>query len=200
MRNLQHAYGYYVDRKMWDDVVDLFAEDCAVELGGDVLTGREGVRKAIERMGAAGLTHGQLNEHPLFDTTVSVMPGGQEAFSRGIELGMVGEADEGTAHWEINVFRNRFVKQDGLWRLKELRVSPVMKADYGAGWGSGGEYGRTRPALPAFLGPNPVTGRPVEHGGLTIAATTPLTGAIEARESAQPQPRRRNASLRRAGG
>ena len=35
VRNLQHAYGYYVDRKMWDDVVDLFAEDSAVKLMGD---------------------------------------------------------------------------------------------------------------------------------------------------------------------
>jgi SnoaL-like protein len=24
IRNLQNAYGYYMDRKMWDDVTDLF--------------------------------------------------------------------------------------------------------------------------------------------------------------------------------
>ncbi len=162
VRNLQHAYGYYVDRKMWHDVVDLFAEDCVVQLGGvDVLTGRRGLREAMERMGAAGLSHGQLNEHPLFDTIVAVMPGGQEALTRGIELGMVGEADKGTAHWEINVFRNRFVKEDGLWKLKELRVFPVMRADYADGWGAGGDLGQTTPVLPELLGPNPVTGRPV---------------------------------------
>src|SRR5690606_34887121 len=34
IRNLQSAYGYYADRKMWDDVVDLFAADCVVEVGG----------------------------------------------------------------------------------------------------------------------------------------------------------------------
>ena len=26
-RNLQNAYGYYIDRKMWDDVIDLFTPD-----------------------------------------------------------------------------------------------------------------------------------------------------------------------------
>ena len=31
--NLQHAYGYYVDRKMWDDVADLFATDGTMEIG-----------------------------------------------------------------------------------------------------------------------------------------------------------------------
>ncbi len=34
VRNLQSAYGYYADRKMWDDVVDLFAKDGVVEIAG----------------------------------------------------------------------------------------------------------------------------------------------------------------------
>ncbi len=39
VRNLQHAYGYYVDRKMWDDVVDLFAEDSAVMMDDALFRG-----------------------------------------------------------------------------------------------------------------------------------------------------------------
>lgn len=27
VRNIQHAFGYYVDQRMWDDVVDLFCDD-----------------------------------------------------------------------------------------------------------------------------------------------------------------------------
>lgn len=34
VRNLQAALGYYIDRKMWDDVVEMFAEDAFVEVGG----------------------------------------------------------------------------------------------------------------------------------------------------------------------
>src|SRR5690606_24355473 len=56
VRNLQHAYGYYVDRRMWDDVVDLFAKDAVVESAGvGTFRGAEGVRRAMERMGPAGL-------------------------------------------------------------------------------------------------------------------------------------------------
>ncbi len=33
-RNLQNAYGYYLDQKMWDDVTDLFTSDGVLELGG----------------------------------------------------------------------------------------------------------------------------------------------------------------------
>jgi hypothetical protein len=139
VRNLQHAYGYYVDLKMWDDIVDLFAKNS-----------QKGVRETMEKMGSAGLQHGQLNDHPLFDTIVQVLPGGREALSRGIELGMIGEADKGTAHWELSVFHNRFVKEDGLWKFKELRLYPVMKADYYKGWGSDGVLRNVSP--PPMLG------------------------------------------------
>src|SRR5204862_7051955 len=34
VRNLQSALGYYIDRKMWDDVVDMFTDDATAEIGG----------------------------------------------------------------------------------------------------------------------------------------------------------------------
>lgn len=181
VRNLQHAYGYYVDRKMWDDVVDLFAEDSVVEVGGaGIFKGRSGVRQAMERMGTAGLQQGQLNDYPLFDTIVQVMSGGREAFSRGLELGLVGDASRGTQHWEFAVFRNRFVKEGGQWKLKELRRFPVMQAEFAKGWGDGGRSRNANTAIPAFLADNPATGRPVNTRGLNLLAGKPLTGAITA--------------------
>ena len=42
LRNLQAAYGYYVDKALWDDVVDLFADDGTMELGfNGVYAGQE---------------------------------------------------------------------------------------------------------------------------------------------------------------
>jgi SnoaL-like domain len=184
VRNLQSSYGYYVDRKMWDDVVELFAQDSAVEIGGvGTFHGRQGVRQAMERMGAAGLQHGQLNDRPQFDTIVQIQPGGHEAISRGIELGMVGEAVKGTAHWEITVFRNRFVKEGGLWRLRELRLYPLMQADYFKGWGSGGLFRFAYTSVPAFVGNNPATGKPIATSGMRVQASRPLTAAVVAAPS-----------------
>ena len=34
LKNLQQIYGFYVDKALWDDVVDLFADDGSLELGG----------------------------------------------------------------------------------------------------------------------------------------------------------------------
>jgi hypothetical protein len=181
VRNLQHAYGYYVDRRMWDDVVDLFAKDGLFEIAGvGRFKGPEGVRRAMERMGPAGLTHGVFNDHPLFDTIVRVQPGGTEAISRGLELGQIGYADKGTAHWEFNVFRNRFVKEGGIWKVREMRIFPVVHADYSAGWGKGGKTPPTNSAIPAFADVHPVTGKTVKAAGYKLLAKAPLTGVIVA--------------------
>src|SRR5690606_11684728 len=104
VRNLQNAYGYYVDRKMWDDVTDLFTNDAVLEIANvGIYEGPDGVRRALERMGPAGLRHGELNDHMQLDMVVSVEPSGIEARSRGIEWGMLGDADDDTAFYTLAV-------------------------------------------------------------------------------------------------
>jgi hypothetical protein len=183
VRNLQAAYGYYVDRRMWDDVTDLFAANGVYEVGGvGVYSGPHGVREALERMGPAGLTHGVLNDRLQFDTTVSIAPGRREAHVRGIELGMLGEADKGEAYWELAVFDNRLVKEDGLWKVREMRVFPVFRSEYTRGWGrSRIDAGTQDGLIPAFVSRHPVTGRAIAApAGQRFVATRPLTAAIAA--------------------
>src|SRR5262245_26012470 len=77
VRNLQNAYGYYMDRKMWDDVTDLFAADGALSIANvGVNDGPKSIRRALERSGPAGLKHGQLNELMQLDMAVAIEPGG----------------------------------------------------------------------------------------------------------------------------
>jgi hypothetical protein len=199
IRNLQAAYGFYQDRKMWDDVVDLFAKDGVVEIGGQgVWKGPAGVRRWLETMGPAGLTHGQLNDRVQFDMTVTISSGGNEAWARGIELGMLGEADKEKGWFEVAAFKNRFVKEDGAWKIRELRHFPLVKTDIFQGWGKSRivdpvPSGANKPdapvpaadavaaglAMPAFLDTHPVTGKQIVPAGAakTVAASA-LTGAI----------------------
>jgi hypothetical protein len=134
VRNLQNAYGYYVDRKMWDDVTDLFTSDGVLELAAGVYKGVKGIRRALEISGPAGLKHGQLNDHMQLDMTVSILSGGTEARARGIEFAMLGEADKGEAYLALAVFENWYVKQNDVWRIREMRIFPVQKTDYRLGW------------------------------------------------------------------
>jgi hypothetical protein len=205
VRNLQAAYGYYVNRRMWDDVTDLFAANGVYEFGGSgIYVGTRGVRKAHERMGPAGLTHGVLNDRLQFDTVTSIAPGRREAHVRGIEMGMLGEADKGEAYWEVSVFDNRFVKEDGIWKVREMRVFPLFRSEYSKGWGKsrlvetpGGALAPDRPLpaadagspdrlIPAFVSMHPVTGKPVAApAGMKLVATRALTGAIAAPKAKQ---------------
>jgi hypothetical protein len=204
VRNLQNAYGYYVDRKMWDDVTDLFAADGVLEIANvGLYDGPAGIRRALERMGPAGLTHGQLNDHLQLDTVVTVEPNGVEARARGIELGLLGEADADTAFFTVAVFSNRYVKDNGVWRIREMRVFPLMKTDYYQGWAKSAvvdpppaeAHKPDRPvpngdlmkagAIPEFFAPHPVTGKPVAlPRGATAIGSARLLAAPRAVRSA----------------
>jgi hypothetical protein len=199
VRNLQSAYGYYADRKMWEDVVDLFAANGVVEIGGQgVWQGKAGVRKWLESIGKANLSHGQLNDRIQNDVTITIAPGGNEAFARGLEFGMLGEADQEKGWWEVATFQNRFVKEDGMWKIREMRRFVVMKTDIFQGWGRNrivepaptganapdapvpaGDAAGASLGVPAFIANHPVTGKPVKAAGQgKLVATKPLTAAI----------------------
>jgi hypothetical protein len=151
VRNLQAALGSYIDRKMWDDVVDMFADDGLAEIGGlGTFRGKAEVRRWLEQaMGPAGLRHGQLNDRPQFDVTVDVEGG--EAWVRGIELGMLGEADDEKGWWESAAFLNKFVKSGGVWKLGEVHRFPLFRADYDLGWGKDLSNRPERAPMPGFL-------------------------------------------------
>ena len=198
VRNLQDAYGFYVDRKMWDDVTDLFTTDGVLELGGvGIYDGPANIRRALERDGPAGLQHGQLNQHLQLDAEIAVEPSGEEARSRGIEFGLLGDADKGTQFFTLGIFENRYVKQNDIWRIREMRIFPLMKTDYAKGWAKSQvvdsapdkEHAPNRPvpasdvmtpgAIPEFFIPNLATGKPV---------SVPKEAKIVGRERLLPAP------------
>jgi hypothetical protein len=48
---------------------------------------------------------------------------------------MLGEADQEKGWWEVATFRNRFVNEGGVWKIREMRRFPLMKTDIFLGWG-----------------------------------------------------------------
>ncbi|HEY1305725.1 MAG TPA: nuclear transport factor 2 family protein [Vicinamibacterales bacterium] len=205
--NLQHAYGYYVDRKMWDDVADLFAADGTMEIGlQGVYVGPTSIRRGL---GPAGLAEGEVNDHIQLQTIVSIMPDGRTARARGTDLGMSGTTG-GRALWTQSIYENEFVKQNGAWKFKALHVYPRFIVDAEQGWakdaqpapGPSREFPPDRPPsetyeiYPRFhIAPlhfdHPVTGRPPQYpegtkvvvrrpeGRLKAAPTISSVGALE---------------------
>lgn len=177
-RNLQNAWGYYVDRRMWDDVADLFTANGAIEISGTGrFEGRAGVIEAMELLGPQGLQQGDFNDHPVFDTIVSVQDGNTEAHARSIMLGMTGRTETGEAGWSFSVLQSRLVLDEGIWKIGELRIFPLLRADYADGWGDGGVF-HLDEVLPAFSEDHPVTGEDVTVAGMRVVELEPLATSV----------------------
>jgi len=95
IENLTRAYGYYIDKKVWSEVVPLFSKDAVVEISGrGVYKGAKGVdtlfSKVIGRQ-HKGLADGELSNHMVLQGVTNVAPDGKTATGRWrafIQIGM----------------------------------------------------------------------------------------------------------------
>jgi hypothetical protein len=132
--NLQNAYGHYADRKLWDDVADLFADDGTLEIGqSGVYAGSASIRRGLEQFGAAGLRAGEINDSILMQPFVTVAGDGMSARARGVYLGMTGQVGAG-AEWREGIYENEYVRDGAVWKIKALHVYPRLVTDYDKGW------------------------------------------------------------------
>ena len=186
VKKLQRAFGYYVDRGLWQDAADLFTDDGTIEIGVDgVYQGRERIREYLRRLhgGQEGLIYGQLNEWVTLQPAITVADDGTSATARWRDLGMTGQYKK-HAEWTDGIFENAYVREGGVWKIKTLRLYVNFVAPYERGWarlapGEGvtqSEASKAFPPdrppsstpapfpavqIPPFQAPNPVTGRPV---------------------------------------
>jgi hypothetical protein len=163
IRNLQDAYGYYVDRRMWDDVADLFAaEGTLAGMGQGAAAGRAAIRRQLEALAPAGLKSGELNDRLQIDPVITIDAGGVTASARGLELGMIG-SNGAEAYWTLAVFENRYVKQGGVWTIQAMRIFPRARTDYFRGWAESAEADAPGvypvQGFPAISFRHPVTGK-----------------------------------------
>jgi len=188
VKNLQRAFGYYVDRGLWGEAADLFADDGTIEIGADgVYVGKARIREYLKRLhgGQEGLIYGQLNEWVTLQPAITMAADGRSATGRWRDLGMLGQYKK-HAEWRDGIYENRYEKgADGVWRIKALHLYVNFVAPYDKGWarlkdGEGlarsqasVDFPPDRPPtvtykafpntfVPPFQAPNPVTGKRVE--------------------------------------
>jgi hypothetical protein len=182
VKRLQRAYGYYLDRAMWDEIADLFAETGTIEIGLDgVYAGEARVREYLHALGNGreGLAEGELNEHMQLMPVVTLAPDGMSAKARWRGLVMAGQYGD-SAIWGEGPYENEYVKEDGVWKISKLHWFQTFMVPYEGGWAhnvdvNGGKHASERlppdeppsvdydpwPAtfLPPYHFDNPVTGR-----------------------------------------
>lgn len=136
IKRLQRSYGYYLDKGMWDHMVDLFAEDATIEIGLDgVYQGKDRIREYLYALGGGetGLAHGQLNIHFQLQPVIHVAEDGQTAQGRWRAILATGQYGE-SARWGGGVYENDYVKEDGVWKIAKLHWYQTFIVPYDKGW------------------------------------------------------------------
>ncbi|HEY9183228.1 MAG TPA: nuclear transport factor 2 family protein, partial [Gammaproteobacteria bacterium] len=213
IENLQKIYGYYYDRRMWDEVADLFADDGTIEMAQrGVYVGKARVREFLNLLGPVGLEDGDLFDHVQLQVVVSVAEDGRTAKARSRELNMTG-VFESHGEWSEGVYENTFVKDGGVWKIKDLRYFPTFISAYDKGWAAdaqpapaaSAELPPDRPPtsvyaiypkahIPPYHYDNPVTGAPPRYpeargrpSDVAIAAVRADVAAPRAARGRPPQ-------------
>ena len=195
IRKLQHTYGYFIDKCMYDEAVDLFSERGETYFLGGVFKGKEGVRRLYGGIlrnkfspGKNGPTRGLLLDHLTLQDVIDVAPDRMSAKAR-FRCFMQGGSHESVAQifpafWEGGVYENTYLKEDGVWKIGVLNYNVFYYAPYDQGWG------KTKPgyAVPTYsvtfpqdpLGPDELTTKQSsiwpETGVLPFHYPHPVTG------------------------
>lgn len=151
VRTLQHQYGYYLDKCLYQEVVDLFAEDGNVYFCGGLYKGKEGVHRLYvgrfrKRFTADlnGPVFGFLLDHPQHQDVVTISEDGLSARGRFRSMMQAGVHEQardtypGTAsmeQWfEGGLYENEYVNDHGTWKIKTLNYRAFWHGEYSSGW------------------------------------------------------------------
>ena len=179
VQTLQRSYGYYVDKHMWDDVANLFADDATLEIGGrGVFVGKPRVRQYLYFLGQKGPARGWLYDHSQWQIVSTIADDGMTANAR-LRAFIMGGAPkrentgpddakfgEATAFGEAT-YENRYVKQNGVWKISRLYAYFNMYTPYSKGW--------SEMAMPNT---NPETALPPDRPPTVKYETYPTPGLV----------------------
>lgn len=149
IRSLHHQYGYYLDKCLYEEVVDLFSSDGEVVFLGGTYRGRTGIERLyIDRFqnrfteGRNGPVPGFLLDHVMMQDVITVADDAQSAQGRFRCLMQAGrhqshpELGSGSFQqwWEGGLYENTYVVEDGIWKIQRLDYRAFWHGDFDKGW------------------------------------------------------------------
>jgi hypothetical protein len=142
IRTLHFKYGYYMDKWLFPEIVDLFAEESEIHFLNGIFKGKAGARRMFnEGFGIKGPTYGVLTDHLHMQDIVDVAPDRMSAKGR-FRIFLMGGIHETrkeptpipSQFWEGGVYENLYVKEEGVWKIKVLNYNLSWQAEYEKGW------------------------------------------------------------------
>ena len=143
IRTLHFKYGYYMDKCLFGEIVELFAENAEINFLGGFFRGKAGAKRLYG--GASGLNgpvDGMMFEHLHAQDIVDVAPDRRTAKGRFRCLlqGGVHESKKDappripSQFWEGGLYENEYVREDGVWKIQVFGYNVVWQAPYEKGW------------------------------------------------------------------
>ncbi|MGH8220871.1 MAG: nuclear transport factor 2 family protein [Steroidobacteraceae bacterium] len=150
IRRLQHAYGYYLDKCLYAEILDLFADDGEIHIDGGIYRGKASQKRfyagRLEQDvagGAQGPANGLLLDHLTLQDVIDVAADRRTAKARFRVFVQGGSHDARKSAsaagpqqwWEGGIYENTYVKaEDERWRFARLSYRTVYQAPYEVGW------------------------------------------------------------------
>jgi hypothetical protein len=148
IRRLQHSYGYYIDKCLYDEATECFSKNAELKFLNGIWEGIEGVRRLYCDWfrnyftgGVNGPAYGFLLDHFIAQDIVHVADDRLSAQGRFRSL-MQGGTHESrdpvpgfpTANWEGGIYEHGYIKEDGVWKIHRFNYTMLWQADYHKGW------------------------------------------------------------------
>ncbi len=149
IRGLHYKYGYFIDKCLYDETVDLFSENARLHFLNGIYKGKAGARRLycewfrnLFTNGHNGPIRAFLLDHLQMQDVIDVAPDGLTAKGRFRALMTAGQHEsksERIQHfpmqcWEGGIYENSYVKEGGVWKIHVLNYNMLWQADYEKGW------------------------------------------------------------------
>jgi hypothetical protein len=142
LKKLQKSYGYYLDKGLWTDLAEFFADEARANYPAGVFVGKASIREHLYRnvggvdVGQVGLGDNRLYNHLNLQPVVHLDPSGGTAEGRWRAMAMFGRYGTEQATWAEGVYNMVYVKEDGVWKIWDLDYTAGFGDSYAAGWGA----------------------------------------------------------------
>jgi hypothetical protein len=135
IKRLQYSYSHYAELGLWYDLGDLFATNGVAHYAQGDFRGPESLRKFyLQELGRGqlGLAEGRIYPHIMIQPVINVGADGRTARGRWHVIAMLGSygGSAASASWAGVVYENRYVLEDGVWKISELSYNSQYSGRY----------------------------------------------------------------------
>jgi hypothetical protein len=141
IEKLQRAYGFYLDNRQWDHVVDLFSDNTeSLEISDSgVYLGKAGVSRFFKGfLGKNGLPANPmaLGIHMQLQGVVNVDAGGDTAKGRWQCIMILATPLGGAVKPLLGhgVYEDEYIKEGGIWKFKKMHYYLTFRTPLEDGW------------------------------------------------------------------